>query len=103
MIDIFRAGWTERIKYDLAHDGEALVLTGLTIGLRVYDCNGNPVTFAGTVGIANATEGTAYFDPAPTDLKSSESPYSVTWSVTDGAGKVAFFPREEDLKWTVRR
>ncbi len=103
MIDTYREGWTERIKYDLTHDGAPLVLTGLTLALVAYDRNRNKKVFSGTVGTADANAGTVYFDPASSDLKASESPYSISWSVTDGAGKTAFFPRESDLIWAVKR
>lgn len=108
MIDTFREGWTERIKYNLTKKDEdgtesILDLSGLTVALVAFDKNRNAVTFSGTVGVDDAEAGTVYFDPAASDLAVSSSPYSVTWRITDGVGKQAFFPREDDLIWHVKR
>lgn len=101
MADVFVQGWTERIKYALARDGVALDLTGLSVALVGQDKNGNAIAFTGSVGIDTALTGLVYFDPAVTDLVMANAPYHVRWKVTDGAGKIAYFPRADALRWDV--
>lgn len=102
MSDIFREGWTERIKYALTVDGVALNLTGLTVALVGVSATRATLTFSGTTGVDDETGGKVYFDPAPTDLLAANSPYYLRWAITDGAGKTAFFPRLNPLQWDIR-
>lgn len=105
MTDMFREGWTERIIYALSHDGEELNLSGMTVALvgkRTVRNGASDLDFQGQVGIVNAGEGTVYFDPSSGDLSVENSPYQVRWKVTDGYGKVAFFPRGAPITWDVR-
>lgn len=102
MIEPFHEGWTERIRYALTHDeDEVLDLTGMTVALVGKDGAGTAIDFSGATGTDDATAGIAYFDPAAGDLVASGSPYRVRWKITDGDGKVAFFPREAPLVWRV--
>ena len=99
---IFRAGWTERIIYQLSHDGTTFDITGMTIALVGSTLSGVPLAFSGTVGILDGPTSQVYFDPAPTDLSAVNSPYALRWSVTDTFGKVAWFPRSGPLNWVIQ-
>lgn len=102
MPDVFREGWTERIKYQLSADGAVLNLTGLSVALVGKDNLGIDAGFAGAVGIDTPAAGTVFFDPAPSDLVASRSPFRLRWQVTDGAGKIAYFPRADGaMIWQV--
>jgi hypothetical protein len=95
-------GWTERIIDQLIADDVAVNLTGgTTVELVLYDKNGTLKSIPSQSGIDTALVGKVYYDPASTDLKHSESPYSVRWKVTDVANKVAFFPNAQPEKWFV--
>ena len=100
--------WTDPIDYQLkkvASDGTITVLnmTGMTLALDVFDAKGNSVTVSGTVSIVTPSSGTVRFEPASADLLNAKSPYEIRWKVTDGSGKIAFFPRAQAEKWIVRR
>lgn len=98
-------GWTERILYALGADGATQDLTGMTAELELYTRSGAPITLGGTSGVlgGSETQGKVYFDPGANDLVNANSPYSVRWKVTDGAGKVAFFPNAAAERWNVRK
>jgi len=97
-------GWTERISYQLGADGSAPNLTGMIVTLVLYR-NGDYTIFPflGTSGILTAATGIVYFDPAETDLVAANSPYSGRWKVTDGAGKISYFPNGTPEQWIVRK
>ncbi len=104
MTEYLVEGWTERIVETLTTDGVAQNLTGLTVTMLLYDNTDTKITYGGTSGIVSAAAGTVYFDPASTDLLASKSPYSVRWKVTDGSGKVAYWPAGQSdapVKWNV--
>jgi hypothetical protein len=102
MSDIFREGWTERIKYALTHDGVTMNLAGYAVALVGQDCGGNALGFTGSIGVFDAPGGIVYFDPSATDLLEARSPYRVRWSVVDGSGRVAYFPRANPVTWVVQ-
>lgn len=87
-------GWTEELPaFTLLANGVPQDLTGMTVALVLRDGNGALVTIAGTTRVdASPSTGKVYYAPASTDLSAARSAYSVHWRVTDGAGKVAFFP-----------
>lgn len=98
-----REGWTERIRYRLTRNDppENVDLTGLTVDLVAYDNGNSLLTFSGTVGSDDPSNGVVYFDPSVSDLESGNSPYRVRWKITDSAGKIAYFPREDPLLWEI--
>lgn len=98
----FRAGWTERIIYQLSHDGTTFDISGMTVALVGKNVNGAALNFGGTVGILDGPTSQVYFDPAPTDLSNVNSPYSLRWSVTDTFSKTAWFPRSAPLIWVIQ-
>jgi hypothetical protein len=105
MADTFRQAWTEPILYALTQNGNPLNLAGLTVALvgdQTLNRQLTPISFAGTVGISNATEGIVYFNPAATDLVATSSPYYVRWQITDGSVLVSFYPRLNPITWIVQ-
>lgn len=96
-------GWTDRISYQLYADGAAPNLTGMSAVLLLYTNSKGAFPYSGTSGILSASSGTVYFDPAISDLLANNSPYFVRWRVTDGSGKVSYFPNSEAEEWTVRK
>jgi len=96
-------GWTERIKYTLTADGATVNLTGMSVTLLLYDVTKTLFSYSGTSGVDTASSGIVYFDPAATDLLDANAPYYARWKVTDGAGKVSFFPNSFAEQWTVRK
>lgn len=94
-------GWTQRIRYQLLADDDPVDLTGCTVEVVASDKSDAAVTFSGSAGVATAATGIVYFDPASTDLKESKQPYRMRWKVTDGSGKVAFYPRKDRETWKV--
>lgn len=95
-------GWTGDLDFQLLADGNAQNISGNSIALIVQDHSGASVTFAGNISVPDATTGKVRFSPQPADLLAAKSPYNVRWKVTDGAGKVVFFPSGKDDFWTVR-
>lgn len=96
-------GWSERIIYQLTADGSNQVLTGITVSLLLYDRHGNLMTPSGSVGVVDAALGKVYFDPGPTDLVNSKSPYQVRWKATDINNKSAYFPQDQPEHWVVQK
>lgn len=99
---IFRAGWTERIIFQLTKDGSAFNISGMTVSLTGADGSGASLAFTGTVGIQDAATSKVYFDPGPNDLDASKSPYNLRWSVTDSDDKTAWFPRTAPMNWVIQ-
>ena len=92
-------GWTNRLTFQLwsqspsASTPSEFVGTGFTVsGLYVRGKDGNLVTTSGNFGWVTAAAGTVYYDPDAADLDASLSPYTVHFEVTDGSGKIVFFP-----------
>ncbi len=96
-------GWTGRIIYQLVAAGVVQDLSGASVELILYDRNSQPVSLSGSSDVLDAEEGKVYFDPAEDDLVAARIPYSARWKVTDGVGKVAFFPNGEPERWHVRK
>lgn len=71
----------------------AFVGTGFTLSdLFITGKDGTEVDTTSDFGWLVAASGTVYYDPDAADFVASKSPYDVRFQVTDGAGKVAFFP-----------
>jgi hypothetical protein len=95
-------GWTGDLDFQLKSDNVAVNLTGTTVGLILQDSNGVVITPGGTTSIVDPVLGKVRFSPAVGDLVASKSPYNARWKVTDGVGKVVFFPSGADDVWIVR-
>lgn len=78
-------------------------LTGLSLGIVVYDRTGASVAVTGKATVTDAANGRVQFAPDADDFKAANNPYAVTWTVTDGTGDIACYPNKESEKWIVRR
>ncbi len=98
-------GWTGRIIETLKSNNSPINLTGMTAQLFLYDNTGAPFPYTGTAGVLAGSEryGKVYFDPAATDLLAIHSTYGVRWKVTDGNGKVVWFPNQVLGQWYVSK
>jgi hypothetical protein len=94
--------WTGDLDFQLKNDNVAVNLTGTTVVLILQDNNGAAVTLAGTTSTFDAVLGKVRLSPNAADLVAAKSPYNARWKVTDGAGKVVFFPSGTDDVWIVR-
>jgi hypothetical protein len=89
-------GWTQRLTFTLLSDGVALVATGFTLSnLYLTDARGRAIDTSGDFGWINAAAGTVYYDPDVTDFVAVNGPYTVRYEVTDGAGKIAYWPNAQ--------
>jgi hypothetical protein len=89
-------GWTGRLTFTLKADGTALNGTGLTLS----DClltgkDGTQVSTTGDFGWVVQASGTVYLDADAADFEASKSPYQVRFKLTDGDGKIVYFPNAE--------
>ena len=93
---IIPEGTTEPQDFQLQADGSDLDATGLTLGIKINDRDGTAVTLAGTIGYLVQADGTVRVQLGSADLPLDKSAYRVRFSITDGAGKVAFIPNGKD-------
>lgn len=102
--DEYVEGWTAPIEYTLEHKDPhtgavaTFNASGMTPSLVLKDKNGNVITFTGTVEWAVEATSKIRFNPAATDFVASKSPYTLHWKVTDGAGKIAYYPQGPPIK-----
>lgn len=86
-------GWTGRLSWQLTEDGDNLNGTGLTLSaVDVVGSDGQPVTTTSDFGWITQSSGTVYYDADADDLLARLSPYRIRFQVTDGSGKVVWFP-----------
>lgn len=95
-------GWTGILgPFTLRTDGTPLSLTGLTLALKLRNAAGIVVTPGGTVTpdpdqITNT--GKLRYTPVATDFVFGATTYgpielyTLHWRVTDGAGRIVYFP-----------
>jgi hypothetical protein len=90
LVDITE-GWTSALDFQLLLNGAAFDATGMTLASVVRDREGKLVT----VSTAWGTQATslARLSPVVTDFVAAQGPYSLRFRVTDGAGKIAYFPQ----------
>lgn len=101
-------GWTGRLTFTLmskapsATTESAFVGTGFTLSdLVLTQSNGAAVDTAGDFGWLVAADGTVYYDPDSADFVALYSPYTLRFEVTDGGGKVVYFPSADAYEITV--
>ena len=94
-------GWTSPIDIDLRDDGAipSGTLAG-TIELILKDSSGTQLPFTGDVSIQDATNWRVRVNPDAADFVAGI--YRGRVKVTDGTGKIAFFPNSEPDIWVVR-
>lgn len=84
-------GWTSPLDFQLQLNGAVFDATGMTVQAVIADKDRAPVTIA--TAWQAITTSVVRLSPGATDFKAANAPYSVHFKVTDGAGKVAFFPQ----------
>jgi hypothetical protein len=100
-LDIVEA-WTGPIDMQLKVDGASLSLsTGDTVELVLRRSDREIVSTTGEVTILTATCGVVRYSPSALDFLARWSPYAARFKVTDGTGKVVFFPNAKPDPWTV--
>lgn len=98
-----REGETARITLPLLEDRVALNGTGFTVSdLVIRGNDGVAVDTATDFGWVSAAAGTVYYDPDADDFVETRSPYLVTVKLTDGAGKVRYYPSGAPAEIVVR-
>ena len=85
-------GWTGDLDFQLNADGSPQNLTGMTVELILKKSDGEPIDTAGDVSVFDAVEGKVRYSPDPAELQSGASPLTVRWKVTDGVGKIVYWP-----------
>ena len=101
MLDLV-AGWTGAIDAVLKADDVAVDLSGCAVALILQTVNGTTVTLTGSVTVPAPSTGSVRFSPGAADLVAANSPYAARWKVTDGAGKIVYFPNGRADVWIVR-
>ena len=103
LIDVVE-GWTAELDpFRLWVDDQPLDLTGMTVDLILKDSTGAPVAIDDAQIRKDSDQtwnpatqaggrGQVYFGPTAGQLLNAKSPYTMHWKVTDGAGKVAYWP-----------
>lgn len=97
-------GQTSRIEFPpLTEDDEVIDGTGLTVSdLLITGNDDTAVDTTGDFGWASAPAGTVYYDPDAADFDPAKSPYRVRVKLTDGAGKVRYYPNGAPAELVVR-
>lgn len=103
LVDIVE-GWTQELEpFRLWSDGAPVDLTGLTVDLVVKDKDGTdvPITRSKVRVDSDQTwdavtetggRGKIYLTPTDGPFTNALSPYTIRAKVTDGSGKIAFWP-----------
>lgn len=94
-------GWTGPIDVQLQADGIPPNLTGATVDLILKGKDDNAVTTSGNVTIIDAGAAKVRYLPDAADLVAAKSPYRARYKVTDGIGKIVFFPSDRPDAWKV--
>lgn len=94
-------GWTGLLgPFTLKVNDVPVVLTGFTIELKIRKADGTVVVPGGTITMLNqvTTPGQVTYQPVAADFTFApggflnEQLYKFHWKVTDGAGKIVYFP-----------
>lgn len=94
-------GQTKPLVHQLLSNGEAVTIQDLDVVLYLEKSDGTMVDTSGKV--TNLDDGTAdnrgkvQFDPDAEDFVVAGSDYSLRWQVTDGDGKIEFWPSGRSL------
>ena len=114
MAEYLVEGWTAAIDYILktqavdATEATAYALNGHAVSIQVCPKGSTtPLTLIGTTTVSSDTTGDdvglVAYKPGAGELLNSQSPYRVRYRVTDGNGKVAYFPNGLPVEWVVRK
>lgn len=95
-------GWTGRLTWTLTEDEVAIDGTGKTVSaVDLIGADGVPADTTGDFGWDTQASGIAYYDPDSGDLQAAKSPYRLRFQVTDGSGKVRWYPGGKPLEIVV--
>lgn len=98
-------GQTKPLVHQLLSNKLPVSIEGFDIELIMHDSSGEVVDTTGKVTNlddgTDANKGKVQFSPGADDLLSSGSPYTLHWKVTDGVGKVDFWPNGDALRLKV--
>jgi hypothetical protein len=98
-------GQTEPIVHQLLSDGAAVLIQAMTVELILEKSDGTEIdTSTKVTNLDDATEdnkGKVKYEPAAEDLVAAGGNYYLRWRVTDGDGKVAFWPNGEAARLKV--
>jgi hypothetical protein len=96
-------GWTGPIDLQLLSDGAVRVLsTGESVALILKARAGTlVVSTTDNLTVLSSTDGKVRYLPNEKDLQAKQSPYSARVKVTDGTGKIVFFPSGKSDEWIV--
>lgn len=101
MLQPVTEGHTLPLEHRLLTAGVPLDIQGLVVALVLEDRAGVAVDTAGKVtNLDDGTEemrGKVRFSPDDGDLLADGAPYHLQWRVTDGSGRVAFWPAAAEL------
>lgn len=87
------AGETAPIVIPLFEDGAALDGTGMTVSdVLLTGKDGTQVDTSTKFAWSVQADGTVAYSPAAADFDAEKSPYRVRMKITDGTGKVRFYP-----------
>jgi hypothetical protein len=81
-------------------DGSALTMSGMSCELVVSDYSGNALAIGGTVTVEISATWLVKISPVATDLIAGN--WRCRIKVTDGAGKIAYFPSQGHEQLVVR-
>lgn len=89
-------GETVPLIIALSEDGVALDGTGITVtDVLLTGKNGETVDTSAKFAWSVQASGTVSYSPAAADFEAEKSPYRVRVKLTDGNGKVRFYPNAE--------
>jgi hypothetical protein len=94
-------GWTGPLDFTLKANGVAVDLTGMTVIFILKDKDGAAIDTSGNASVVTPAAGLVSYSPDAGDLVAAKTPHSARWRVTDGGGKVVFFPHGAPDRWQV--
>jgi len=102
-------GTTTPLDFQLESDGVPVPggLAGMTVELLLNRADGTAVNTTGKVTVPDPAAAKVRFNPAAGDLSvppsAAETRYEARWKVTDGGGKVGYWPSGERDPWPIVR
>lgn len=90
-----KAGRTAPIILYLQEDDQDIDGTGLTVSdVILTGIDGQAIDTAGKFEWEEQDEGSVSYSPASSDFVPERSPYRISVKLTDGTGKVRYYPEE---------
>jgi hypothetical protein len=103
------AGQTGNQDFQLLENDAPLAVSiqGMTVALVLRDNRGELVATTGDVTVLDdgtaGTRGKVRVNLDADDVVYARSPYTARWKITDGAGKINYFPTADADTWIVGR